>query len=87
MEHHNFKWGAQGILAKGNREKNGRKNGNDSKTSGSRQRKLKYSQSKILLFINVFLKYYISLQIQFGILLFSRQNMHYLTMICELVVC
>ena len=27
-------------------------------------------------FSQVFLKYYISFQIQFGILLFSRQNMH-----------
>ena len=34
-----------------------------------------------------FLKYYISLKIQFSILLFSRQNMHYLTLISELVVC
>ena len=78
---------AQGISADGNREKNGRKNGNHSKTSGSRQRKLEHCQSKILLLFTVFLKYYISLQIQFGILLFSRQNMHYLTLISELVVC
>ena len=34
-----------------------------------------------------FLKYYISLKIQFSILLFSRQNMHYLTLISGLVVC
>ena len=68
--------GAQGNSANGNCEKNGRKNENHSKTSGSRQRKLKYCQFKILLFINVFLKFYIFLQIQFGILLFFRQNMH-----------
>ena len=79
--------GSQGISANGNCEKNGRKNGNHSKTSGSRQRKLEHCQSKILLLLTVFLKYYITLQIQFGILLFSRQNMHYLTMISELVVC
>ena len=79
--------GAQDISANENCEINGPKNGNHSKTSGSRQRKLKQCQSKILLLFTVFLKYYISLQIQFGILLFSRQNMHYLTLISELVVC
>ena len=71
-----FKTKTSGNSANGNRKKNVRKNGNHSKTSGSRQRKLKYCQSKILLFINVFLKFYISSQILFGILLFSRQNMH-----------
>ena len=38
--------GAQGISANGNREKSGRKNGNHSKTNGSRKRKLKYCQSQ-----------------------------------------
>ena len=63
---------AQGNSANRNREKMVGK----TETSGSRQRKLKYCQSKILSFVNVFLKFYISLQILFGILLFSRQNMH-----------
>ena len=38
--------GAQGISANGNGEKNGRKNGNQSKTNGSRQRKLKCCNRK-----------------------------------------
>ena len=81
------KRGAQCISANGNREKNGRGNGNHFKTSSSRQRKWEHCQSKILLLFTVFLKYYISLQIQLGILLFSRQNMHYLTLVSELVAC
>ena len=42
-------------------------------------------ENSIIIFC--FLKYYISIKIQLSILLFSRQNMHYLTMISELVVC
>ena len=49
--------GAQGISANGNREKNGRKNENREKTSGSRQRKLKYCQSEILSLFTVSLRY------------------------------
>ena len=59
----------------------------ESKTSGSRQRKLEHCQSKILFLFTVFLKYYISLQIQVGFFLFSRQNMHYSTLKSKLVVC
>ena len=40
--------GARGISANVNREKNGRKNEKHSKTSDSRQRKLEYSNRKII---------------------------------------
>ena len=42
-------------------------------------------ENSIIIFC--FLKYCIFLKIQFSILLFSRQNMHYLTLISGLVVC